>query len=638
MNDTHSNNKHGSPGRRFPFRGKPAKIAFTRTRRLRLEQLEDRRLLSANITYKIANYPVDQTDVVHGGTVTVSGTIETDGTLGTLTAANIVAASLNINSTSGTNIAWQFEYGSPGLQATSTQLLLPDGGAFYIAGNTSYPHVDIYYANDYFGVSSTYEGGSNGPDGVNYAEFGGSQNPIIQGGAGSILANNPWIIASVSIWTGAGSNDLWSNPDNWVGNIAPVAGDSLLFPSSAAQQTNVDDLGYTFDSVTFQGGNYTISGQTLTTTGTLDFQAGSTELDCSTTTGGPTTIEEGASLAIGGGRTLNVLSTDAFVDGGTLSLLAGSNSDFNGDMSVLNTGILDAATGSGGILNSRKDLFNGIETFAEGSNLTQGVADNLEVGAGMLGLDGIGNLSGKVTVNKSGSLEAGSASQIINEDGSETDVYGNVTVAKGGNLTASGGATFINEDGSETDVYGNVTVAKGGNLTASGGATFINEDGSETDVYGNVTVAKGGNLTASGGATIINEDGSEIDVYGNVTVAKGGNLTASGGATIINEDGSETDVYGNVTVDHGAQVTAGVRSTTSLQNGGTLGVYGTYSTNGTLRRGGQHHNNCARPRYLRNRAWWKVRAGKGRVRNCYSSAHSLRIGTTSPSRPELASK
>jgi hypothetical protein len=35
--------------------------------------------------------------------------------------------------------------------------------------------------------------------------------------------------AAVRVWSGAGLNNLWSTPQNWVDNIAPVSGDSLSF-------------------------------------------------------------------------------------------------------------------------------------------------------------------------------------------------------------------------------------------------------------------------------------------------------------------------------------------------------------------------------------------------------------------------
>ena len=38
--------------------------------------------------------------------------------------------------------------------------------------------------------------------------------------------------AATCTWLGTGGNFLASNPANWVGGVAPVAGDSILFPTT----------------------------------------------------------------------------------------------------------------------------------------------------------------------------------------------------------------------------------------------------------------------------------------------------------------------------------------------------------------------------------------------------------------------
>ncbi len=67
--------------------------------------------------------------------------------------------------------------------------------------------------------------------------------------------------AASRTWSGAGPNNLWSTPQNWVGNIAPVAGDGVSFPNGALQTTNVNDLpaGTLFAAIQFQG-TYIVSG------------------------------------------------------------------------------------------------------------------------------------------------------------------------------------------------------------------------------------------------------------------------------------------------------------------------------------------------------------------------------------------
>ena len=62
-------------------------------------------------------------------------------------------------------------------------------------------------------------------------------------------------------WNGNGANGNWSTAANWVGSVAPVAGDSLVFPATAAQFATTNDLSsFVFSSLTIEGGNYTVGG------------------------------------------------------------------------------------------------------------------------------------------------------------------------------------------------------------------------------------------------------------------------------------------------------------------------------------------------------------------------------------------
>jgi fibronectin-binding autotransporter adhesin len=80
-------------------------------------------------------------------------------------------------------------------------------------------------------------------------------------------------------WTGAVSN-LWSVGGNWSGGIPPVAGDDLVFPNGAANQTMVNDLpaGLALNSLAFTSGPYSLSGNGIglsagLSTGTLTISA-----------------------------------------------------------------------------------------------------------------------------------------------------------------------------------------------------------------------------------------------------------------------------------------------------------------------------------------------------------------------------
>jgi Bacterial Ig-like domain (group 3) len=73
--------------------------------------------------------------------------------------------------------------------------------------------------------------------------------------------------AATRTWSGAVDN-LWSTGGNWSGGIAPVDGDALVFPSGAANTTNVNDIaGLDLLSVAFTGGTYSVSGNAVTLSG-----------------------------------------------------------------------------------------------------------------------------------------------------------------------------------------------------------------------------------------------------------------------------------------------------------------------------------------------------------------------------------
>ena len=48
-------------------------------------------------------------------------------------------------------------------------------------------------------------------------------------------------------WDGGGADNLWSNPTNWVNDLAPAAGDDLAFPPGAVFQVNGQRIIMSFD-------------------------------------------------------------------------------------------------------------------------------------------------------------------------------------------------------------------------------------------------------------------------------------------------------------------------------------------------------------------------------------------------------
>src|SRR3954469_3046701 len=66
-------------------------------------------------------------------------------------------------------------------------------------------------------------------------------------------ATRTWTGASITM-NGVPQNNLWTNPYNWMGNVAPVAGDDLFF-NGGSQLSSVNDFsaGTTFNFLTVRG-------------------------------------------------------------------------------------------------------------------------------------------------------------------------------------------------------------------------------------------------------------------------------------------------------------------------------------------------------------------------------------------------
>ena len=87
-------------------------------------------------------------------------------------------------------------------------------------------------------------------------------------------ASRTWTGASINNPNLALRNNLWSNNLNWSTNVAPVAGDDLIFPGSLQAQSNNDFAsGTTFNSLTLSGGHFMI-GNSINLTAGITAQGG----------------------------------------------------------------------------------------------------------------------------------------------------------------------------------------------------------------------------------------------------------------------------------------------------------------------------------------------------------------------------
>src|SRR5262245_41342632 len=74
-------------------------------------------------------------------------------------------------------------------------------------------------------------------------------------------------VPTIVTWHGGALfTHVWTAKNNWVGNVAPVPGDDLVFPANADRRTtNINDFppGTGFRSITFTGGGYQLNGDRI---------------------------------------------------------------------------------------------------------------------------------------------------------------------------------------------------------------------------------------------------------------------------------------------------------------------------------------------------------------------------------------
>src|SRR5213593_207013 len=70
---------------------------------------------------------------------------------------------------------------------------------------------------------------------------------------------------AVATWDGGGADNKWTTAANWVGDVAPHAGDDLVFPAGAARLANVNDFpaGTAIRSIAVRAAGYQLTGNAI---------------------------------------------------------------------------------------------------------------------------------------------------------------------------------------------------------------------------------------------------------------------------------------------------------------------------------------------------------------------------------------
>jgi fibronectin-binding autotransporter adhesin len=330
---------------------------------------------------------------------------------------------------------------------------------------------------------------------------------------------------ALMIWSGLGSTPNWSDPGNWLGNIAPAAGDSLLFPDAVSNQTAVNDLpaNTLFGSIAIRDGGYAISGNPIRlfgaiaathTTGNSSFTAPITLLTATNIVTG----NAGATLTLGAIDTGEIVGTTGILGTTALTIDGAGNTVISGTLAGRGSLL---KLGAGELALTAANTIEGIITIQQG---TVRVTNNAALGA----------VTGHTSVLSGASL-------ILDASGGALTIAEPLSLAEGG--VGFGTPTTPSGLGALRAIAGN-SVYTGGIELASNVVIGV-DAGTTLDISGRIvaptTVVR--QLTKVGQGTL-RLSGSQSNVYtGTTTVLEGilelnksPGINAIGGALTIGDN------------------------------------------------------------------------------------------------------
>lgn len=330
------------------------------------------------------------------------------------------------------------------------------------------------------------------------------------------------IFSATRTWDGGGANGNWNTAANWVGDVAPVANDDLIFPATSAQFATTHNFsGTTFNSITFEGGTYTVDGNVLLnaiSTRAMNLGGGTQTINVPVNTNGTATF----TAATGSLATIVSLSVAAgglTIDGeGSFGIGA-----IGGSGAIIKNGVgasLVTTTlfGYSGAINLNNGIFV-VDANIPNSNVT---VNSPTVGGGTLGFSGFGGTGSVGNVNViQGAISAGTLQN-------PTGILGtrNLTFTENGNYAVKIGGTTAGATGhDQLNVTGTVTLANArlapipwNNFRPAIGDNFIilRNDGTDA-INGTFLNAPegavfGGTLNTAFRITYIGGDGNDIAI------------------------------------------------------------------------------------------------------------------------------
>jgi hypothetical protein len=271
---------------------------------------------------------------------------------------------------------------------------------------------------------------------------------------GILIVCSSSAFATVRTWDGGGADANWLTAANWVGDAAPVANDDLVFPAAASQFTTNNNFALftTFNSITIEGGAYTLGGNFLRLANGLTVNGGTQTINTAITLTAPQTFSATAVTA-----TATIISVSAgsfaltFDGAGTIGigLISGS-----GAMTKNGTGAgaLISSLGFSGPITVNNGIFV-VDASIPSSTVTVNSAGT----GGTFGLSGLGGTGtvGAVNVTQGGI----SAGTLTSPTGILNISNGLTFTSNGAYLCKIGGTTPGSTGHDQLNVTGAVNLA-----------------------------------------------------------------------------------------------------------------------------------------------------------------------------------
>ena len=380
------------------------------------------------------------------------------------------------------------------------------------------------------------------------------------------------VSATTKTWDGGGSDNNWTTAANWVGDLAPLAGDALVFAGSVRLAPNNNYAAATsFASITFDNTAdlFVIGGNQITLAGNVtnndtQLQTMNVAMDMAATrtvnaASGPMTLS-GVLSGAGGVQKL-----------GNQRLTLSATNSYSGDTSV-SAGALRADRGvglpvagnlnlAGGVLETGADITTTdgsgagqIRLTADGAGFSAiGGADvTINLGAGAMSLPGGGGgtlllnttdatqnliLNKSLTTNVRSYLRVDSPTYPARLTASLTSGGANVVFGKTGvgNLIVAGGWTVTGS--CHPTIYAGTLTIDAGTVTIPTTEDLVigRNDATHGTVGGTVVINTGSTVTA-GGVLLANSAGTSTGTLhldgGTLTVSRIYRGSSSGAATL----------------------------------------------------------------------------------------------------------